>query len=109
MNLSRKDKIRGSLIGGAVGDALGYPVEFASYSNIKSMFGENGITRFLLNNNGVAEISDDTQMTLFTANGLLYGITRFCMRGIGSDLFNYVAMAYDEWLQTQMELPLEDE
>ena len=103
------DKIRGSLIGGAVGDALGYPVEFASYSNIKSMFGENGITRFVLNNNGVAEISDDTQMTLFTANGLLYGITRFCMRGIGSDLFNYVAMAYDEWLQTQMELPLEDE
>lgn len=109
MNLSRKDKIRGSLIGGAIGDALGYPVEFASYSNIKSMFGENGITRFVLNNNGVAEISDDTQMTLFTANGLLYGITRFCMRGIGSDLFNYVAIAYDEWLQTQMELPLEDE
>ena len=36
MNLSRKDKIRGSLIGGAIGDALGYPVEFASYSNIKS-------------------------------------------------------------------------
>lgn len=73
------------------------------------MFGENGITRFVLNYNGVAEISDDTQMTLFTANGLLYGITRFCMRGIGSDLFNYVAIAYDEWLQTQMELPLEDE
>ena len=109
MNLSRKDKIRGSLIGGAIGDALGYPVEFASYSNIKSMFGENGITRFVLNNNGVAEISDDTQMTLFTANGLLYGITRFCMRGIGSDLFNYVAIAYDEWLQTQMDFPLEDE
>lgn len=51
MNLSRKDKIRGSLIGGAIGDALGYPVEFASYSNIKSMFGENGITRFVLNLN----------------------------------------------------------
>ena len=77
MNLSRKDKIRGSLIGGAIGDVLGYPVEFASYSNIKSMFGENGIARFVLNNNGVAEISDDTQMTLFTANGLLYAITRF--------------------------------
>lgn len=25
-----QDKIRGSLIGGAVGDALGYPVEFIS-------------------------------------------------------------------------------
>ena len=27
-----QDKIRGSLIGGTVGDALGYPVEFMSYA-----------------------------------------------------------------------------
>ena len=27
-NNKQKDKLRGSLIGGAVGDALGYPVEF---------------------------------------------------------------------------------
>ena len=41
-----QDKIRGSLIGGAVGDALGYPVEFiSSYSGIKKRYGDNGITR----------------------------------------------------------------
>lgn len=44
MSISRQDKIRGSLLGGAIGDALGYPVEFMSYSQIKSKFGENGIT-----------------------------------------------------------------
>ena len=30
------DKIRGGLLGGAVGDALGYPVEFLSGEEIKS-------------------------------------------------------------------------
>lgn len=35
MSISRQDKIRGSLLGGAIGDALGYPVEFMSYSQIK--------------------------------------------------------------------------
>lgn len=40
------DKIRGSLIGGAVGDALGYPVEFIySYKDIQAKYGENGITK----------------------------------------------------------------
>ncbi|MBQ0128396.1 MAG: ADP-ribosylglycohydrolase family protein, partial [bacterium] len=46
MDKNKKDKIRGSLIGGAVGDALGYPVEFiSSYSGIKKRYGDNGITR----------------------------------------------------------------
>ena len=29
-----KDRIRGALIGGAIGDALGYPVEFMTYNSI---------------------------------------------------------------------------
>lgn len=41
----QKDRIRGSLIGGAAGDALGYPVEFYSYGDIKAQYGERGITR----------------------------------------------------------------
>ena len=66
-----KDKIRGCLMAGAAGDALGYEVEFMSRRSILSRFGENGITKFALGNNGKALISDDTQMTLYTANGLL--------------------------------------
>lgn len=38
------DLIRGSLIGGAAGDALGYPVEFDRYSHIVRKYGEPGIT-----------------------------------------------------------------
>lgn len=60
---------------GAAGDALGYAVEFLDDSVIFSRFGENGITEYALKN-GVAEISDDTQMSLFTATGLLLGTTR---------------------------------
>ena len=62
-----KDKIRGSLIAGAAGDALGYEVEFMSSRAILSRFGEHSITKFALDNDGKVLISDDTQMTLFTA------------------------------------------
>ena len=75
-NNNIKDRIRGSLIGGAIGDALGYPVEFVTYNQIRNSYGDEGITKFQLNSKGVAEISDDTQMTLFTANGLLFGYSR---------------------------------
>ena len=58
-----QDKCRGSLVGGAVGDALGYEVEFMELSDIRNRFGEKGITRYVLHD-GVAQFSDDTQMTL---------------------------------------------
>ena len=82
---NKLDLIRGSLIGGAAGDALGYTVEFDDYSEIIANYGQPGITEYELVN-GVAEISDDTQMTLFTANGLLMGLTRKYMRGFGRAL-----------------------
>ena len=103
MDKNKKDKIRGSLIGGAVGDALGYPVEFiSSYSGIKKRYGDNGITRldttqWWLPDGGrsnKAWISDDTQMTLFTACGLLNA----------EDPFRYkyaICEAYLEWFLTQ--------
>ena len=96
-----KDKIRGCLMAGAAGDALGYEVEFMSRRSILSRFGEQGITKFALDNNGKALISDDTQMTLFTANGLLMGLTRGYMRGIGGRPEKYVDIAYLDWYYTQ--------
>ena len=98
----RKDLIRGSLIGGAIGDALGYAVEFDSYQRIISKYGPQGIREYDLKN-GVAEISDDTQMTLFTANGILMGVTRGFMRGVGSLPHFYVEYAYQDWYYTQTE------
>lgn len=103
------DRYRGCLIGGAVGDALGYAVEFLDDSAIFSRFGETGITEYVLKN-GVAEISDDTQMTLFTATGLLLGTTRGMTRGIMGTYPSYINFSYKDWYRTQTEnYPLPEE
>ena len=102
MGRKLQGRIRGSLIGGAIGDALGYPVEFMSREHILQKYGDKGIRRFQeFDRNGKAVVSDDTQMTLFTANGLLFGITRLCTHGgLGAGLKDFVAYAYQDWLQT---------
>lgn len=97
------DAVRGSLIGGAAGDALGYAVEFVREDYIFKKYGEKGITEYELDPvSGKAIISDDTQMTLFTAVGLLHGQTRARLRGIAGPPASYAAMAYDDWLTTQI-------
>jgi len=103
------DRFRGCMLGGAVGDALGYAVEFKNEKDIFSRFGEAGITEYELHN-GKALISDDTQMTLFTATGLLIGTTRGMMRGIMGKYSGYIQNSYLDWLKTQNErYPLPDE
>ncbi len=89
---NKKDKICGSLIGGAIGDALGYQIEFKR--NIK----DKEITSF---KNGTGIISDDTQMTLFTANALLFRETRGAMRGIALLPVDAIYESYLDWLDTQ--------
>ena len=102
------DRFRGCLIGGAAGDALGYAVEFSTLSEIIRKFGESGIKRYELDG-GLARISDDTQMALFTANALLFGETRGQMRGIGAGPAGYFTEAYLDWYETQTEkYPLRD-
>ena len=98
------DRIRGSLIGGAMGDALGYPVEFIpSFEEIQAKYGEKGITRlddshWWMNDDGElgkAWISDDTQMTLFTACGILNAKDK------GRAPVPSICEAYLEWYYTQ--------
>ena len=65
-------RVLGCLLGGAAGDALGYAVEFdPSFEAIQGKFGPYGIREPVVNAAGESEVSDDTQMTLFTAAGLL--------------------------------------
>ena len=72
----RRDRIRGSLVGGAAGDALGYAIEFDREKSIFKKYGNSGITEYEYEPfSGKAIISDDTQMTLFTANGILTALT----------------------------------
>ena len=87
----RYNKIAGSLIGGAVGDALGYQIEF------KKGIKDKEVTRF----NGKGIISDDTQMTLFTANAIIFRENRLRDRGIALLPEDAIYYAYLDWLQTQ--------
>ena len=94
----RKDKCQGCIVGGAVGDALGYPVEFMSYESICWQFGPAGIRSYWLEETGgVALFSDDTQMTLFTAAGLLAASSEDGRRKVRSS----VHRSYIDWLHTQ--------
>ena len=102
MSKDRPNRIQGSLLAGAAGDALGYSVEFMGEDEISRRFGANGITEYCLYN-GLARISDDTQMTLFTATGLLFGTTRGMTRGIMGDYSDYIRFSYKEWYRTQTE------
>lgn len=104
------DKIRGGLFGGAVGDALGYPVEFWTLDKIVETYGADGIRSYALDEQtGKALISDDTQMSLFTACGIVYGDTRQRLREHQANLAYYVWHAYLEWLSTQNEERHDDE
>lgn len=96
-----QDKCRGSLIGGAIGDALGYPVEFMSYAEILAKYGEDGITAYdtsypwLDDKFDKALFSDDTQMTLYTAEGLLEAERR------GKPIVATICNAYLAWFGRQ--------
>lgn len=95
-----KDFFRGCLVGGAVGDALGWPVEFLKMDQILRRYGAGGISDLVTGPSGKAEITDDTQMTLFTAEGLLRAQSRFAERGICNPVM-VVFHAYQRWLLTQ--------
>ncbi len=93
-------KIAGCLLGGALGDALGYEVEFDEWDEIRKRFGEKGIRRPELHKNR-AVFSDDTQMTLFTLEGMIIGYWRANAKGIGAPVEVYVWQSYLSWLKSQ--------
>jgi ADP-ribosylglycohydrolase len=90
---------QGCLLGGAIGDALGWPVEFLSLAEIIRTHGDDGITD-LPSLVGGAEITDDTQLTLFTAEGILRAVNPGLRRTDESPLDSVYA-AYQRWLSTQ--------
>src|SRR6266704_1609756 len=72
-----RSRVRGCLLGGAVGDALGAPVEFLSWQRIREVYGPDGATGMVIGPGGRAQLTDDTQMTLFTAEGLIRASVRW--------------------------------
>ena len=91
MTVDRADRIRGSLLAGAIGDALGAGIEFSSLDEIEERFGPGGAETFTPGYGRDAPITDDTQMTLFTAEGLSEASEN------GTDPVSTVWDAYRRW------------
>lgn len=97
---SYRDRIRGCLLAGAAGDALGAAVEFLTLREIRARFGPEGIRGYAPAYGRLGAITDDTQMTLFTAEGLLSAWIRGALRGI-CHAPTMIHAAYMRWYVTQ--------
>ncbi|HEX6828337.1 MAG TPA: ADP-ribosylglycohydrolase family protein [Burkholderiales bacterium] len=95
----------GCLLAGAVGDALGYEVEFDRLADIRGHFGPQGLTE-PVPHHGKFVCSDDTQMTLFTLDGLLRARDAGRLQDPTATL-SYIRASYLDWLHTQGESDME--
>jgi len=106
VTIDRFERIAGCLLGGAIGDALGAPVEFWSQEQIDQTFGPEGVRDYhpvtFGNVRGIGLITDDTQMTLFTVEGLLRALMRSTAKGICHPP-SVIHHSYLRWLATQIQ------
>lgn len=94
-------KYQGCLLGLAIGDALGAPVEFLRLPEIKKRYGRDGITDFhAWRGFKLGSYTDDTQMSLATALGCIRAYQKWPDRGIGHPS-SVVYHRYLEWLDSQ--------
>ncbi|KUP96037.1 ADP-ribosylglycohydrolase family protein [Thermobifida cellulosilytica] len=91
-------RVRGCLLGGALGDALGAPVEFDTLGAIRAAHGPAGVRSHA---DPRALVTDDTQMTLWTVEGLLRARSRQAVRGGQLAPVPAVHDAYLRWYHTQ--------
>jgi ADP-ribosylglycohydrolase len=94
------ERIRGAFLAGAVGDALGAPVEFLSLDEIRARFGSGGVRELAPAYGRAGAITDDTQMTLFTAEGLVLAARAGALDRT-DEVARIVHRAYLRWLRTQ--------
>lgn len=94
--MNKENRFVGCLIGGAIGNAMGYPAKFLNEHQINDTYGY--VNTFVEK----PLISDDTQLTLYTATGLLTAYTVATIRGLG-DIFDttYVFNSYMNWYELQ--------
>ena len=89
-----------SLFGGAIGDALGADVEFFTLEEILRAYprGKHELSSHSVPSTGW--FTDDTQMTLFTAEGLIRAYVRGALKGISSAA-GVVGHSLLRWAATQ--------
>ncbi|MCL7980531.1 MAG: ADP-ribosylglycohydrolase family protein [marine benthic group bacterium] len=94
-------RVRGALLGGAIGDQLGAGVEFDPIEAIREKYGPDGVTRFIPSwGRREGRFTDDTQMTLFVAEGLIRADNQAWREG-DCDPLVPLTDAHLRWLHTQ--------
>lgn len=94
--ITKRAAYRGCLLGLAVGDAMGYPADTKTWSEIREDYGPYGLMGYDLVN-GYADVSSHTQLAAFTCNGLLLGLTRGQVYGKMAPYVRYALLAQREW------------
>lgn len=89
-------KLRGCLIAGAIGDALGANTENLPMEVVYERHGPQGVTDLPEK----ADITDDTQMTLFTFEAVIRAHVRERING-NAGFDDVMQHAYQRWLHTQ--------
>lgn len=96
-----KDNFRACLVGGAIGDAVGRPIERVRIGDIKERYGEDGI-QDMATVGMKGRFTDDTQMTIFTADGLIKSALKNGNTSQAPD-YKTVYESYKDWYRTQTE------
>lgn len=95
------DRFKGVMLGLAIGDAFGYPIELMDYDSICERFEKRGCLDLAVSKRtGTALFTDDTQLSLFTADGLLWAHSAGADDG-QVNYEDYIFLAYQVWLYTQ--------
>ena len=90
------DAYRGCLLGLAVGDAMGMPVDDMLLEKIRENYGPNGLLGYDLRGD-YAEISSYTQLAAYVCNALLLSVSR----GKGDKKLDFVRLGLREWARSQ--------
>lgn len=94
--LQKLSRYQGCLLGLAVGDAMGSPIDKKSWEEICQDYGPNGLMGYDLVN-GYAEITSYTQLAAYASNGLLLGMSRYQPESYGK----FIYAALKEWAKCQ--------
>lgn len=97
---SMMEQFEGCIMGGAIGDAFGAPLEQHSMQYIEQKF-DGKLYYLLKNRDNIAEFTDDTQMVLFTMEGLIQAFFKYKENDIS--FYKEILKSYQNWYKTQTE------
>ena len=94
--VNRQQAVLGCLLGMAVGDAMGYPIDKKSWAEISEAYGPNGLLGYDLMDS-TADVTSYTQLAAYACNGMLLGACRAHF----DRYIRYVQLSLREWAKAQ--------